>query len=366
MESVIANNYLSRYARDSYAREADDSHNTEGMIDCALGINPYGSPPSVQVPLRRLLLERYPAPDPLLVSAIATRWSSVANLSTSNVQLECGAFGVIERIGKLLIEPGCLVLGYSPQFPDFAGEVSQRGGRCDFVALRPEDGYRFNAEDFITYISEKYRLIYIDNPNNPTGQVIPLWDLESIVKTAEQLRIAVLVDEAYGEFMPDECSAIGLIRKYDNLFVARSFSKGWGLPGLRAGYAVMSDSLLPLWRKIDHPFPVSGISQNIAGQALLDDQFIDDCVRRIARGKISVLDSCRRLEPFLTDNNVPIFALRHPDSGVDLCREFSSRSVHTFSASHFVGLDQNSVRIRIPVEVDALVRAIESIEHDIK
>ena len=85
-------------------------------------------------------------------------------------------------------------------------------------------------------------VIYLDNPNNPTGKIIPLEEIEEVVKKAAELDIAVIVDEVYGDFMSKENSSISLINQYDNLLIVRSFSKGFGLAGLRIGYVILPKS----------------------------------------------------------------------------------------------------------------------------
>ncbi len=118
------------------------------------------------------------------------------------------------------------------------------GATYDYVLLKKEDNFKFNEKEFIEKINPEYKVIYIDNPNNPTGQIIPLSSIENIVKEAAKYDIAVMVDEAYGEYMPKENSAVKLLNNYDNVIALKTFSKGFGLAGLRAGYAVLPEQLV--------------------------------------------------------------------------------------------------------------------------
>ncbi len=361
---VQVNTHLVDYRRDTYTAAGRAlPGGAPLLIDCALGTNPYGAPPvAPRVTGDGAGLSAYPAPDAAFRDAIVAHWADTAALTRDNIQLEAGTFGVIERLSKLLVQPGTSVLGYVPQFSDFAQDVIQRGATYDHVFLRAEDNYRFSAPDLIDRLCGHHRLVYLDNPNNPTGQIIPLSEVEEVVSAARELRVAVLVDEAYGDFMPPQNSAITLVPQYDNLFVARSFSKGWGLGGLRVGYAVMSPALLPAWQKISHPFPVTALGQELARQSLGFADFLDSCLRQVREDKKHILAACRRMRTPETADAVPILTLIHPDEKLDLQQEFLDRYVLTTPGRHFAGLGSNAVRIRVPREPDALIVAVQDIE----
>ncbi len=362
---VQVNTHLVDYRRDTYTTPGRPlPGGARPLLDCALGTNPYGAPPvAPHLPGHGAGLSAYRAPDAAFRDAIAAHWAESAALTRENIQVEAGTFGVIERLNKLLVQPGTQVLGYVPQFSDFAQDVIQRGATFDAVPLRAEDTYRFSAPDLIDRLCRHHRLVYLDNPNNPTGQIIPLPEIEKVVAAARELRVAVLVDEAYGDFMAPRNSAVTLVPDYDNLFVARSFSKGWGLAGLRVGYAVMSPALLPAWQKISHPFPVGALGLALARQALGFTDFLQTCVRRVRIGKRHVLGACRRMSVPATAETVPILTLIHPDEKLDLRKEFLNRNVLTTPGHHFAGLGPNAVRIRLPRETDALTEAIQDIEN---
>ena len=98
-------------------------------------------------------------------------------------------------------------------------------------------------------------MIHLENPNNPTGQIIDIKYIEEIVKTAQKYNIVVLVDEAYGEYMNLKNSAISLIKKYDNLVILRSASKFWGYPNYRLGYVFANKEISKVYNMIALPFP---------------------------------------------------------------------------------------------------------------
>mgnify|MGYP000113890452 CR=1 FL=1 len=99
--------------------------------------------------------------------------------------------------------------------------------------LNPDRNYRFDPDAFVEQITDDVTMIYIDNPNNPTGQVINLYAIEKILDRALEVGAGVVIDEAYGDFMPNQNSAMTLTEEYPNLIMVRTMSKpsGWRVSG---------------------------------------------------------------------------------------------------------------------------------------
>jgi len=358
--------HLFEYRRDTYTSQGNlRLEKGRHYLDCALGTNPYGCPGTLldnPPVLDKGAIINYPQVHASFINEILHYWRNFASLKEANVRLEAGTFGVIERLNKLFVGERSLVLGYCPQFPDYMQDVLCCGGSFKYIELNKAKNYRFEAEELLAALRPEYSLIYLDNPNNPTGQVIPLSDIEKVVVRAEELGVAVLVDEAYGDFMDKNNSAIALTTIYRNLFVARSFTKGFGLAGLRVGYVVMSEPLEPLFSKVAHPFPVNAPAQIYARIALQHDDFLDYCKARISAGKKMIAGSCSRLFIPETDPATPIMTLIHPNPEIDLFEEFLNRQVITTPGHHFQGLGKNSVRLRIPKEHEQLANIVREID----
>lgn len=361
--------HLIKYHRDTYTNQ-DNLCLEEGMsyLDCALGINPFGCSELILENLRswdKNLLVNYPQASKNLLREIINYWKETAALEEINIWLEAGTFGVIERLNKLIVDEKSLVLGYCPQFSDFMQDVLCCGGTFQYAALKTENNYRFNVQDLLSKLNPDFKLIYLDNPNNPTGQVIPLPEIETVVGEAQKLGIVVLIDEAYGDFMAKENSAIALVSRYDNLFVARSFTKGFGLAGLRVGYVVMSKPLVELYAKVAHPFPVNALGQFYAELALQDGEFLEVCQEKIRASKSEIIAACTKLRVLETDPSTPIMTITHPDPEVDLFKKFLEGYVLTTSGEHFVGLGKNSIRLRIPRDrgeiIIGVIKALETL-----
>jgi len=286
----------------------------EKLLDCSLGENPFGCSPLVRKALKEIErsdVERYPkeAYYSQLKKKIAEYWSGVA--SVKHVLLGGGSMHILERINLLFLGKGRKALGYCPQFTEYILEARLLEAKYEYVPLSKERNFKFDVGVFLDEINGSYDLIYIDNPNNPTGQTIALKDVEEIVQKASKEDVAVILDEAYGEFMDKKESALSLVEAYENLIVTRSFSKGFGLPGLRVGYAVCGDPLSEFLEKVDVPFSVNNIAALLAQKALEDEAFLQRCKEKVKRVKARLIAEFNANNYFVAETSplVPILVV---------------------------------------------------------
>eukprot|EP00727_Mastigamoeba_balamuthi_P003523 m51a1_g13168 putative aminotransferase (474) ;mRNA; f:76082-77503 len=365
------------------------------MIDCGKGSSPFKT--------SEALLARLPADVPYqwlvqyphhtgLVDAIVAWWAPVVKLRSSNVLVTAGTMEVLTlvamlfRVSNVLVaagtaevlslatmlfrKPGGKALGYSPQFPEFEHNTRFMGIDYRTVPLRPEAKMAFSADDLIAAITEEDSVVYVDNPNNPTGQVIPLADIGRIVEAARAKGVCVLVDEAYGEYMDESNSAAQLVPKFGNLIVARTFSKGWGLAGVRAGYALACPRIISMIATLTNPFHVCEVGRRLIEFVLTADPTFPSLCRAVVRSnKPRITALCRsHLSVAATADTTPIMLLTHDDPACDLAAMFAALGVEVVSAASFRGLGPNSVRLRLPeaARLDAVLDAVQLIDEGIK
>lgn len=359
--------HLLNYKKTGYVNENElICTKSKDLLDCSLGINPYGHSRLLDDSVNLFdlgCISRYPEyPYLELIKEIKKYWGDIAEIEESNIRVGHGSMGILERINKMFIDKGTKVLGYCPQFTDYMLDVERCGGIYDYIRLNEQDNYKFNLQDMLSAIKNDCRLIYIDNPNNPTGQIISLSSIECIVREAEKNDVCVIVDEAYGDFMEEKNSAIGLTNKYENLFVVRSVSKGFGLAGLRIGYLVTSPKLADYYSRVDVPFQVNSIGEFLAKIALKDRNFIITSRDKIKDAKQKIINSCTKVKILETSMEVPIMTLQYPDSRVDLYEELLKRGIITESCKSFIGLGKNSVRLKIPENWEKIIDIINDLK----
>jgi histidinol-phosphate aminotransferase len=340
-----------------------------GILDCSLGCNPYGCTGKIgEVKTEPELLNQYPHNYASLIEAIRKRWEGRVGLRAESIRLAVGSMGVLENVNRMILEDGKNVLGPSPQFTNYNKDVMINGAHyIDVISDDPRVTV-FDAAGFERRVKEYgsgVSLIYINNPNNPKGEIIPLKDLVGIFELAGSFGVTVLVDEAYGDYMPDENSAVNVTGEYKNVVVARSFSKGLGMPGIRLGYGVADPGFLSEYDKATNPFAVNAAAIPYAIAALNDTEYIETCRIKIAENKKRCLGMLNKLSVAPTSEQTPIMVFEHPDASVDLYELFLSKSVLTVSGANFRGLEKNAVRVRIPRDTEMLEKAISEIEGEL-
>ena len=359
--------HLSSFEKRSYIKNdtKEDDAGQVDLLDCSLGVNPFG---------RSALINKTNLPDFETVShypkneytelrkKIAAYLQPVADIQYESVWLGGGSDAILDGLSKVFIDSGTKVFGYCPQFTQYISIVRSYGGIYNYVPLKHEENFKFNSEAFLSNMEKSYRVFYIDNPNNPTGQIIPKAELLEIAAYAQKMESCLIVDEAYGDYMALENSAVSLVNQVSNLAVIRSFSKGFGLAGLRVGYLVCGDRLLKSYSNVTNPFPVSNFSCHFAMLALSDTNFINHSIKQIRQNKLALINAIKAWPKIIhleTDESVPIMVLQHLDGNVDLHAMFLRSGVLTVKGDDFIGLKTNAVRLRMPAEVSKLVKAVD-------
>ena len=347
---------LFEFERKSYVKE----NIPKNLLDCSLGTNPFGFPEEIlkEVELESFDLSKYPSPyNDLLRESLVEYWERA--FKKDEVFIGTGSMGCLEKINKFAISEGSRVLGYAPQFQEYITEVKLMGGIYEYVVLKEEKEFEFVPEDLMEKMQDSHVLIYINNPNNPTGQVIPLDIIEEIVRKAASKDVIVLVDEAYGDFMDKENSAINL--DYRNLIVVRSFSKGFGLANLRIGYVVIKGKeLKKLYFKVNLPFQISTPAEEVALKVLEHPEFIRDSVNRISKEKKKVVEYLKRMGFSIAKTEMSVPILLAGKKALKTYDYFLQKGILTVNGADFLGVDPSYVRIRIPKKAEVFIKQLSN------
>lgn len=245
------------------------------IVKLASNENPLGMPESARLAIvaATAQLGRYPDPAGFdLKQALSTRWSVPQNWLT----LGNGSNDILELVASALLEPGSSVVYAQHAFVVYRLATQARGARHLVV---PAKDFGHDLPAMLEAIDHTTRVVFIANPNNPTGTYLPNAELEAFLEAVAQrhgTRVTVVLDEAYNEFLEPEqrVDSVGLIKRYANLLVSRSFSKAYGLAGLRVGYAIAQPMLTDLMNRVRQPFNVNSLAQAAAIAALQDTEFL--------------------------------------------------------------------------------------------
>jgi histidinol-phosphate aminotransferase len=234
-----------------------------------------GCSPRVLARLRTLdseLLARYPEREP-----VEREVASFLKLDPAQVLLSNGVDEAIHLLCCTYLEPGDEALITVPTFAMYAVFAQAAGARVIEVQASPAENFTLPLDNLLAKVTPRTRLIAVANPNNPTGAAVAAHTLIQIAQAAPQA--AVLVDEAYFEFHGQ--TLMDRIRDIRNLFVARTFSKAYGLAGLRIGILAGEAQQIAMVRRVASPYSVNAVALAVLPEALLDQDHVGHYVAQV-------------------------------------------------------------------------------------
>ena len=257
-----------------------------GKLRLDFNENTVGCAPGVVRALRRALntdwLSRYPEYEE--GRAVLAEYFGV---SKDEMLIANGVDDAIKLICDTFVDPGDKLVVPAPTFPIYQFFQSVAGGRTALV--RYDESLRLPVERILDAINSRTRWVALANPNNPTGTIIPKSDLRSILEAAP--RTLVLVDEAYFDFSGS--TVLSWINKYPNLVVSRTFSKAFGLAGLRIGFLFANRELLGLLRRAHAVFAVNSLAVACALEAIQHEDYVRRYAKMVQTNRALL---CRRLD----------------------------------------------------------------------
>jgi histidinol-phosphate aminotransferase len=257
-------------------------------------------------------LNRYPDPTN---SLLRERLSERYGVPVSRIAIGNGSCDILLAAGETLLEPGAELVYAWPSFSVYPHLSAASGASAITVALDQEDCH--DLEAMLREITVATRLVIVCNPNNPTSTALPLADIAGFVAEVPK-HVCVIVDEAYCEFnlLEDPDASVELLAHHPNLVLLRTFSKVYGLCGLRVGFALCGSDDLP--RAVDQvrqPFFCNVVAQTAAVEALAHQDAVTERVTRTVAERISVDERLRALgiEPAASQANFCWFGLGEQD-----------------------------------------------------
>lgn len=245
------------------------------VVKLASNENPLGMSAAARQAIEASLagLERYPDPGGYhLKQAISQRFDVPADWIT----IGNGSNDILELAGMALLEPGFSAVYSQYAFVVYRLATQARGAQHIVV---PACEFGHDLDGMLEAIAPNTRLVFIANPNNPTGTFLSNAAVTRFLEAVNERHgtaVTVVLDEAYNEYLPasDRVDSIALVKRFANLVVSRSFSKAYGLAGLRVGYGITQPVLTQLMARVRQPFNVNTLAQAAATAALFDDAFL--------------------------------------------------------------------------------------------
>jgi histidinol-phosphate aminotransferase len=273
---------LLAYVPGKPAEEVKEEYGLTEIIKLASNENPLGTSPKAIEAMRQEVfnINLYPeGSSRLLRQKIAENFK----IDEDMVILSNGADNVLTLIGQAYINEGDEVITGEPTFAAYEIATRIMGGNIIKVPL---SNFTFNLTAIAERISPKTKIIFICNPNNPTGTIVTDAEIKNFLKKVPDDCIVVF-DEAYAEYVTEKDfpQTISYIREGKNVILVRTFSKIYGLAGIRVGYAIGPKRLIDMLRKVVEPFSTNKLAQTGALAALEDHNFINTVLETNKKGK---------------------------------------------------------------------------------
>ncbi len=275
---------ISPYVPGKPVEELERELGIRDSVKLASNENPLGPSPKALAALNAGMLEtlnRYPDGGSFYLRRAL---SEKLDVSGDSLIFGNGSNELLDIAVRTFMEPGEDAVMAWPSFVVYPMAVQSVG--CKGIKVPLTEDFRHDLGAMADAITDKTRMVFIANPNNPTGTINTRDEFDSFMERVPN-DVIVVVDEAYFEYATDESYAdsMGHLREGRNLIILRTFSKAYGLAGLRVGYGITGTNIASEMNKIREPFNTSSPAQAAALAALEDDEHIRNSVRANADGK---------------------------------------------------------------------------------
>lgn len=267
-----------------------------------------------------------------------------------------GMDGIIDTVMRLFMTASAEVIIPIPTFSYYEIATLANGGTPVFV--NRDGDYNISAEEILDKVNENTKLIFLCSPNNPSGNTVSEEEIRKILESAKTI---IFVDEAYADF--SECNLMGLVREYENLIVGRTFSKAFGLAGMRMGYAVAPEWVCREYMKVMTPFSVDALS--IAGgiAALKDKEHLGKTIENVNKGRIQLakgLTSLCKVHP--SEANFIMIDVSPRKAG-EVSESLLKRGIIVRDCTSFRGAGESLIRITVGTQKQnrKVIEALSSI-----
>jgi histidinol-phosphate aminotransferase len=278
----------------------------EKIVKLASNENPLGMSPRARTAVEKAIagIERYPDQFDL-VHSLAER----SGVAMEQIVLGNGSNDVLDAAGRVFLAPGRSAVFSQHAFAVYPLATMSAGAECIAVPARH---YGHDLEAMGRAIRKDTRLVWIANPNNPTGSFLPNAEVKAFLQAVPK-DVVVVLDEAYNDYLPpaERVETVAWIQAHPNLVITRTFSKIYGLAGLRVGYAVAAPEVADLMNRVRHPFNVNNLALAAAQAALDDHAFLAESYQLNRRGMEQIVAGLKRLglEHIPSHGNFVAFAI---------------------------------------------------------
>ncbi|WP_304458017.1 histidinol-phosphate transaminase [Alicyclobacillus sendaiensis] len=347
--------HVARYVPGKPIEEVQRELGLAHVVKLASNENAYGCSPKAAKAVAEEMAKAALYPEsvsPLLAEKLATK----LGVRAEQIVFGNGSDEIIALLTRAFLDPGDEVVMADPTFTRYEQNAAIEGGAVVKVPCR--DGVH-DLDAMLGAITARTKLVFVCNPNNPTGTVVGADALRRFIERVPA-RVLVVVDEAYYEYVTsaDYLQTIPLLGAHPNLVVLRTFSKIYGLAGLRIGYGAMHPDVASVLHKVRGPFNTSRLAQAAALASLDDADFVAMCREQNAQERDRVARSLAEmgLRVYPSQTNFILFEV--PGSGEEVARRLLRHGVIVRAGEGLGAPGTVRVSLGTPEENDAFLRAL--------
>lgn len=347
---------LTPYKAGKPAEELARELGLEHIVKLASNENPMGPSKQALQAAGEALREAHRYPDPAafeLRTALAARFQ----VKLDNVITGSGSEGIMATILRTFLFEDDEMISAANSFIGFRVLAHASGRKVHWIAMQ---NYRYDLEAISAAINDKTKIIYLANPDNPTGTYFPADTFEAFIKQVPE-RVLVILDEAYFEYaahLPDFPDSMSY--RLDNVITLRTFSKAYGLAGLRVGYGFGHEALIGNLLKVKLPFEPSRPAQAAALAALSDASYLEEVLRLNGSGMALLSDAFAALDMTVIPSaaNFLTLVLASEESAQQLCEAMLRRGVILRHLAPFGWPSLVRVTVGLPTENEYLIEQL--------
>jgi len=329
------------------------SEHRADWLDFSSNVNPYGPSPRIWEAMRDAPIGRHPDPR---ATPLRGALAQIENVSANRLLVGNGSIELIYHVAVAYLRAGDRVLVVAPTFGEYAAASAMMGASVVFYRTRPEDDFALDVDALLAEARAcQPRLIFLCNPNNPTGKYLPRQAIEQIVRACPDALI--VLDQAFIRFVAQTWDSRSLL-DFDNLLILRSLTKDYALTGLRVGYAVASPAVIEAIEKVQPPWSVNTLAQVAALAALRDDKHLCDSLTALARAKNDLVNALTQLGMAVVPSATHFFLMQAP-SASELARQLRERKIIVRDCASFELPAFVRIAARQPAENARLIGALQ-------
>ncbi|WMJ75772.1 MULTISPECIES: threonine-phosphate decarboxylase CobD [unclassified Sedimentibacter] len=333
------------HGADIYTAAEKNGSGINEILDFSSNINPLGIPDSVKSACINSIEYSNRYPD-INSSELIRSIASVEKVPTSFIFASNGAAEAIYRIAFFLMPKKGLVT--APAFSEYESALKAVGADINYYNLGEE--YEFKIKDnILNHINNDTDIVFLCNPNNPTGQITDIKTTEKIIDKCMKSGATVVIDECFLDFVENKesLSSVRLMNKYNNLIVLKAFTKIYAIPGIRLGYCMSSKrDVINGLKSSGPPWNVSNIAQAAGIAALKEREYVSRTVSYIKEQRNYMLSELNKLniKAYNSNANYILFKIFND---VDLKEELLKKNILIRSCSNYKNFDRSYYRIAV-------------------